>query len=71
MQRLTKDNVKEMGGYSLNMEYKAMACISNNKLKCACDEKECRKCEAKKLFKCSPAKIIIESGGENNNESIH
>lgn len=53
------------------LEYKAMACIQDVKLKCACDEKECRKCEAKKAFRCLPAKVIIESGGEKNNESVH
>jgi len=38
-----------------------MACISDGKLKCACNEKECRTCEAKKVFKCKTAKVIIES----------
>jgi len=41
-------------------EYKVMASIYEGKVKCAASEEECEKCEARNLFDCQPATVIIK-----------
>lgn len=41
-------------------EYEAMACIFEGKLKCASAKQECEKCDAKELFQCQPATVILK-----------